>query len=188
MSEHAEAGFNQVAIVAMEARVPGAATLHRFWENLRDGVESVRFFSTEPPVVVNGLAHVKAAPLLEDVELFDAAFFGLNPGEAEVMDPQIRLFLESAWTVLEKAGYDPQQYPGRIGVFAGSAPSTYLTNHLIPNLASLRGAAGGLASFGIYNDRDALAALAAYKFDLTGPAVAVQSFCSTSLVAVHLAC
>jgi acyl transferase domain-containing protein len=188
MSERGEESLNQVAVVAMEVRMPGAATLQKFWENLRNGVESVRFFSTDPPVVVNGLAHVKAAPLLDDVELFDAAFFGLNPGEADVMDPQIRLFLESAWTVLEKAGCDPQQYPGRIGVFAGSAPSSYLTTNLMPNLASLRGSAGSLASFGIYNDRDALATLAAYKFDLTGPAVAVQTFCSTSLVAVHLAC
>ena len=188
MSEPGEVGLNQVAIVAMEARVPGAASLERFWENVREGVESVRFFSTDPPVLHGGAAHVKAAPLLDDIELFDAGFFGFSPAEADVMDPQIRLFLECAWTALEKAGCDPQQFPGRIGVFAGSAGSTYLTANLVPNLEALRSSAGALASFGVYNDRDALATLTAYKFDLTGPAITVQTFCSTSLVAVHLAC
>jgi acyl transferase domain-containing protein/acyl carrier protein len=188
MSELGEGGLNQVAIVAMEARVPGAATLERFWENVRGGVESVRFFSTDPPVVHGGVAHVKAAPLLDDIELFDAGFFGFSAGEADVMDPQIRLFLECAWTALEKAGCDPQQYPGRIGVFAGSAGSTYLTANLVPNLEAIRGSAGALASYGVYNDRDALATLTAYKLDLTGPAITLQTFCSTSLVAVHLAC
>ncbi len=155
---------------------------------MREGVESVRFFSTDPPVLHGGVAHVKAAPLLDDIELFDAGFFGFSPAEADVMDPQIRLFLECAWTALEKAGCDPQQFPGRVGVFAGSAGSTYLTANLVPNLEAIRGSAGALASFGVYNDRDALATLTAYKFDLTGPAITVQTFCSTSLVAVHLAC
>jgi acyl transferase domain-containing protein/acyl carrier protein len=187
MSERDTDGLGHLAIVAMEARVPGASTLERFWRNVREGVESVQLLDENPPSVRNGVAHVKAAPLLEGIELFDAGFFGFNPGEADVMDPQIRLFLESAWTVLEKAGCDPHQYGGRIGVFAGSAGSTYLTRNLIPNLDALRGAAGALGSFGVFNDRDALATLAAYKFDLTGPAVTVQTFCSTSLVAVHLA-
>ena len=187
MSEREEDGLDRVAIVAMEARVPGATTLERFWQNVREGVESVRFSASEAPVVSGGVAHVKAAPLLEGIDLFDAAFFGFSAGEADVMDPQIRLFLESAWTVLEKAACDPQQYPGRIGVFAGSAGSTYLTANITPNLESLRGSAGALASYGVYNDRDAIATLTAYKFDLTGPAITVQTFCSTSLVAVHLA-
>jgi phthiocerol/phenolphthiocerol synthesis type-I polyketide synthase E len=188
MSEQQNEGLGQVAIVSMEARVPGADTLDRFWANVRDGVESVQFFSTEKPVVRGGVAHVQAAPLLDGIELFDAGFFGFSPGEADVMDPQIRLFLECAWIALEKAGCDPHQCAGRVGVFAGSAGSTYLTANLLPNIEALRGSAGALASFGVYNDRDALATLTAYKFDLTGPAVTVQTFCSTSLVAVHLAC
>ena len=188
MSEREADELERVAIVAMEARVPGAATLERFWQNVRGGVESVQFFSSDPPVVANGIAHVKAAPLLDGIELFDAGFFGFSPGEADVMDPQIRLLLECAWTVLEKAGCDPQQYPGRIGVFAGSAGSTYLTANVVPNLETIRASAGALSSYGVYNDRDALATLAAYKLDLGGPAITVQTFCSTSLVAVHLAC
>ena len=101
--------LNDVAIIGMEVRVPGAATLDRYWENVRNGVESITLFDPEPPVVQNGVAHVKAAPLLEDIDLFDAGFFGFNPREAEGMDPQIRLFLDCAWTALEGAGYDATQ-------------------------------------------------------------------------------
>jgi acyl transferase domain-containing protein len=180
--------LNDIAIIGMDVRVPGAATLARFWENLRNGVESITFFSPEPSVVRNGVAHVNAAPLLEDVELFDAGFFGFNPREAETMDPQIRLFLDCAWTALEAAGYDATQYSGRIGVFAGSAMSTYLTRNLLQNPEAMRSAGAGMSSMGVFNDRDSLATIVSYKFDLTGPAVTVQTFCSTSLVAVHLAC
>ncbi|MFI5005853.1 MAG: SDR family NAD(P)-dependent oxidoreductase [Solirubrobacterales bacterium] len=180
--------LNDVAIIGMDVRVPGAATLDRYWENVRNGVESITFFDPEPPVVQNGVAHVKAAPLLEDIDLFDAGFFGFNPREAEAMDPQVRLFLDCAWTALEGAGYDATQYPGRIGLFAGSAMSTYLTGNLLHNPEAMRSAGLGMSSLWMFNDRDALATIAAYKFDLTGPAVTVQTFCSTSLVAVHLAC
>jgi acyl transferase domain-containing protein/acyl carrier protein len=188
MSAERDDHLNDVAIIGMETRLPGAATLDRFWENVRNGVESITFFDPEPPVVRNGTAHVKAAPLVDDVELFDAGFFGFNPREAEAMDPQIRLFLECAWTALEAAGYDAAQYPGRIGVFAGSALSTYLTMNLLQNPEAMRLAGPGMSSLGVFNDRDSLATIVAYKFDLTGPAITVQTFCSTSLVAVHLAC
>lgn len=180
--------LNDIAIVGMDVRLPGAATLDRYWENLRDGREPITFFSPDPPVVHNGMAHVKAAPLLEDIDLFDAGFFGFNPREAEAMDPQVRLFLDCAWTALEAAGYDALQYPGRIGVFAGSAMSTYLTQNLLKNPEAMRAAGAGMSSLGVFNDRDSLATIAAYKFDLGGPAITVQTFCSTSLVAVHLAC
>jgi acyl transferase domain-containing protein/acyl carrier protein len=179
---------NDVAVVGMDARVPGAPSLSRYWENVRNGVESVQFSAPGPPVVTNGVAHVKAAPLLDDIELFDAGFFGFNPREAEVMDPQIRLFMECAWTALETAGCDAAQFPGRIGVFAGSAGSSYLTANILPSLELLRSSGGALSSYGVFNERDALATIVAYKFDLTGPALSVQTFCSTSLVAVHLAC
>jgi acyl transferase domain-containing protein len=180
--------LNHVAIVGMDARVPGADDLAQFWCNLRDGVESVTFLTPEPPVVRRGLAHVRAVPRLEGMELFDASFFGFNPREAETMDPQIRLFLECAWHALEAAGCDPAQYPGRVGVFAGCAFSTYLTAHLLPNAEVMRASGAGLSSVGQFNDRDALASIVSYKLDLTGPAITVQTFCSTSLVAVHLAC
>src|SRR5262249_52276265 len=159
----------------------------RSWENVRGGVESIRFESADPPVVRNGVAHVKAAPVLDDIDLFDAGFFGFNPREAEGMDPQIRLFLECSWAALESAGYDAGQYPGRIGVFAGSAMSTYFTSNLLQNPEAMRNV-GGMSSFGVFNDRDALATIVAYKLGLSGPALTVQTFCSTSLVAVHLAC
>ena len=188
MSMDKDDHLNDVAIIGMDVRVPGAATLDRYWENVRNGVESITFFDPEPPVVQNGLAHVKAAPLLDDIELFDAGFFGFNPREAEGMDPQIRLFLDCAWTALEGAGYDATQYPGRIGLFAGSAMSTYLTGNLLHNPEAMRAAGAGMSSLWMFNDRDALATIVAYKFDLSGPAVTVQTFCSTSLVAVHLAC
>ena len=184
MDEH----LNDVAIVGMDVRVPGAATLERFWDNLRNGVESITLLAPEPPAVRNGMAFVQAAPLVEDIELFDAGFFGFNPREAETMDPQVRLFLECAWAALEAAGYDATQYPGRIGVFAGSAMSTYLTMNLLRNPEAMRLAGAGISSMGIFNDRDSLATIVSYKLDLKGPAVTVQTFCSTSLVAVHLAC
>jgi phthiocerol/phenolphthiocerol synthesis type-I polyketide synthase E len=180
--------LNHVAIVGMAARLPGAGDLDQFWSNLRDGVESVTFLTPEPPVIRRGLGHVKAVPRLEGMELFDASFFGFNPREAETMDPQIRLFLECAWHALEAAGCDPAQYPGRIGVFAGCGFSTYLTGHLLANPEVMRAAGSGLSSVGQFNDRDALTTVVSYKLDLTGPAVTVQTFCSTSLVAVHLAC
>ncbi len=105
------------------------------------------------------------------------------------MDPQIRLFLECAWTALEKAGCDPPAVPGpRSACSPGRRGAPTSPPNLVPNLEAIRGSAGALASFGVYNDRDALATLTAYKFDLTGPAITVQTFCSTSLVAVHLAC
>src|SRR4029079_2403033 len=110
MTGEREERLSDVAIVGMDLRVPGAATLERFWQNLVDGVESITFLSRERPVVRNGLAHVKAVPWLDDVEMFDAGFFGFNPREAETMDPQLRLFLECAWTALEAAGYDPGRY------------------------------------------------------------------------------
>ena len=187
MSTHAEHA-NHVAIVGMNVRVPGADDLEQFWTNLRDGVESVSFLSPEPPVIRRGVAHVKAVPRLQGMERFDAAFFGFSPREAETMDPQIRIFLECAWHALEAAGCDPAQYAGRIGVFAGCGFSTYLTGHLLPNAEVMRSAGAGLSSVGQFNDRDSLTTIVSYKLDLTGPAVTVQTFCSTSLVAVHLAC
>lgn len=186
--DDANANANSIAIVGMEGRFPGASDLDTFWKNLRAGVESITFFSQEPPTVRNGMAHVKAAALLEDMELFDASFFGFNPREAETMDPQIRVFLECAWSALESAGYDAKQYDGRIGVFAGCGFSTYLTANLLPNIELMRSSGGPLSSLGAFNDRDSLATLVSYKFDLTGPAVTVQTFCSTSLVAVHMGC
>lgn len=186
-------GLEGLAIIGMSARLPGAANLEAYWQNLRDGVESIRFFSAaELRAAGVGAAeledpnYVKARGALDDTELFDAGFFGFTPREAETMDPQHRLFLEEAWTALEHAGLDPDHYPGAIGLFAGSNLTGYLVRNLAPNEALVRRV--GPLQIRIRNDKDFLATLAAYKLNLKGPALNVQTACSSSLVGVALAC
>src|SRR5579859_6086595 len=182
-----------LAIVGMAGRFPGAQDVQTFWRNIAQGVVSIRPFDDEEllaagvtPALLADPNYVKAGTILEGLDLFDASFFGYTPREAETMDPQHRLFLECCWNALEQAGYDPYSYRGLIGVFAGSAFSSYFLRHLHPDgeliemLGQLQVDAG--------NDRDSLASTVSYKLNLKGPAVAVQTFCSTSLVAVHLAC
>src|SRR5215216_3025247 len=119
-----------IAIIGMAGRFPGAKNIDTFWQNLRDGVESIRTFSEEElaasgvdPAVLNDPNYVNAGAVLEDIEQFDAAFFGFSPREAAITDPQHRIFLECAWEALENAGYDPEQYPGPIAVYAGASAS-----------------------------------------------------------------
>lgn len=176
-----------IAIIGMACRVPGAKNIDEFWHNLRNGIESIKFF-TDTELQSAGIAqnllekpnYVKAAPILEDIDCLDAAFFGFSPREAEVMDPQNRLFLESAWEALENAGYNPQTYKGLIGVYGGSAINRYLLNNLIhfPNLDN---------PYGFSSEQDFLTTNVSYKLNLKGPSLNVQTFCSTSLVATHLA-
>jgi phthiocerol/phenolphthiocerol synthesis type-I polyketide synthase E len=183
---------SEIAIVGISCRFPGSSNPGQFWENLRDGVESITFLNPEElePSCIdqanpNDPNYVSAASILCDIELFDAAFFGYLPREAEVMDPQHRLFLECAWEALEDSGTDPKSYGGPIGVFAGARTNTYLFN-----LFSNREKVGSLGSFeiGLGNDLAFLPARVSYKLDLTGPSYAIHTACSTSLVAVHLAC
>ncbi|HEY0510563.1 MAG TPA: MupA/Atu3671 family FMN-dependent luciferase-like monooxygenase [Thermoanaerobaculia bacterium] len=182
-----------VAIVGLACRFPGAADPERFWRNLRNGVESVSFFSAEelraagiPPAVYEAPGYVPAHAALEGIELFDAGFFGYSPREAEVMDPQQRLFLECAWEALERAGYDPSRSPGVIGVYGGVTLSSYLLA-LDPLRDRLQAIGVDTTMLAVGNDKDSLAPRVAYKLDLRGPAVTVQTACSTSLVAVHMA-
>src|SRR5688572_29039344 len=121
-----------IAIVGMDCRFPGARDPDAFWRNLRDGIESISFFTDEElaaagiePELLKNPAYVKARSLLDEVEMFDAEFFGYSPKEAESMDPQQRLFLETAWRALENAGYDGEKYDGAVGVFAGCYLDTY---------------------------------------------------------------
>lgn len=190
-----ETGYTgmEVAVVGMAGRFPGAKNLDEFWRNLSEGRESVRFFSDEElldkgldPSLLHDPNYVKAEAVLDDVEQFDAAFFGFTPREAEMMDPQHRIFLEEAWKALEHAGYDSSKYAGRIGVFAGESPNSYLFSNLYPNRELLESA--GVFQTLIGNDRDYLATHVSYKLNLKGPGLTVQTACSTSLVAVHLAC
>jgi acyl transferase domain-containing protein/acyl carrier protein len=184
--------LNGIAIVGMSGRFPGANNLDEFWRNLRDGVESVSFFSDDDlrragvdPAVRRDPDYVGAGGVLAGVDLFDAGFFGFNPREAEAMDPQHRIFLETAWEALENAGYDPAKYPGSIGVYAGTGISTYFFN-IYDNKELLNLLGGHQVMIG--NDKDHLTTHASYKFDLRGPSVTVQTACSTSLVAVCMAC
>lgn len=182
-----------VAIVGMACRLPGANSADEFWRNLRAGRESITFFGADE-LEAAGISserfrqpnYVAAKGVLEQADCFDAGFFGFSPREASLMDPQQRVFLECAWTALEHAGYDGREYPGAVGVFAGSILSTYLLRNLWSNRELV--AAAGNFQTAIGNDPTFLASRAAYYLDLRGPSVSVGTACSTSLVAVHLAC
>src|SRR5437667_5217746 len=186
--------YECVAVIGMAGRFPRAKNLEEFWSNLRDGVESVSFFKDEElqgslldgPPPKDDPNFVKARAILEDADLFDAAFFGVNPKEAEIMDPQHRLFLECAWEAMESAGYNPDTYGGLIGMFAGSSLNTYLLSNLLTNRKLIH-LLGGFQTM-VANDKDHLTTRVSYKLNLRGPAVSVQTAGSTSLVAVCLAC
>ena len=182
-----------IAVIGMSGRFPGARNVDEFWRNLCDGVEAISFFTEEeliaagvPPEEVKAANYVRARGYLEGVEEFDAAFFGISPREAEIMDPQQRLLLECAWEAFERAGYDPETYDRRVGVYAGSSLNTYF----LQNLCSNRDLIAAIGEFQIMlaNDRDYLSTRLSYKLNLKGPSVTVQTACSTSLVAAHLAC
>jgi len=182
-----------IAIIGMSGRFPGAADVGTFWQNIAAGTKSIRFFSEDElraagveASVLSQPGYIPAGAVLENVDQFDAAFFGYAARDAQITDPQQRFFLECAWEALENAGYDPERYRGLVGVFGGSGFSTYMLNNLYNNPA-LAGLIDPL-QVSIGNDRDALASTVSYKMNLKGPSLSVQTFCSTSLVAVHLAC
>lgn len=179
-----------IAIIGYSCRFPGARNADQFWRNLQNGTESISHFSDREllsagvdPQLLSKRNYVKARGILDEPEMFDAAFFGINPSEAIVMDPQHRLFLECSWEALETAGYDADQYEGLIGVFGGASMSGYL---LV--LHSQKKLPVGPLIISIANDKDHLTTRASFKLNLKGPSLAVQTSCSTSLVAVHQAC
>jgi amino acid adenylation domain-containing protein len=180
-----------VAIIGMSGRFPGAANLDQLWRNLCNSVESISFFTPEelgPGIeehLRNDPDYIRARGLIEGADLFDASFFGISPLEASVMDPQQRVFLELAHEALENAGYAPERYKGRIGVFAGIGDNHYYTINLLshPDLLAM---AGKLAvEYG--NQKDYIALRTAYLLDLRGPAISVNTACSTTLLAVDQA-
>ncbi len=182
-----------IAVVGMAGRFPGADDLGELWRNLCGGVESVRFYSREElaaagvaPALLDDPRYVRAGAPLRDVQHFDADFFDFSAREAELMDPQHRLFLECCWEALENAGYDTRTWPGAIGLFAGMGMSGYLIRNLLSHPDLIQNA--GPLQIRILNDNNFLTSLAAYKLDLRGPSVTVQSACSTSLVATCMAC
>lgn len=183
--------FGKIAVIGMAGRYPGAADIEQFWSNLKAGKESITFFSDDEliedgvdPSFVRDPNYVKAAGVYEGTYLFDAEFFGYTPREAELLDPQHRVFLECSYHALEHAGYDPWSYDGRIGVFAGTGITQYLFELLaLPELFRTT----SRFALPTYNDKDFLATRVGYKLGLRGPCVTVQTACSTSLVAIGLA-
>ena len=181
-----------VAVIGMACRVPGARSVAEFWRNLRAGVESIRPLSREE-LLDAGLSstdlanprHVPAAAILDGQDLFDAGFFGFTAREAELLDPQHRVFLECAWEALEDAGYDPARYDGAIAVFGGGIFDSYVTWNLLP--AGVFDDKAGMLQTVLANEKDYMTSRVAYKLNLRGPACNVQTGCSTSLVAIHLA-
>src|SRR6185437_11260010 len=189
---------NAVAIVGLAGRFPGARDPEEFWRNLVAGVESISRFSEAEledafdETVRRAPNFVRARPILSDVEQFDADFFGMYAREAELTDPQQRVFLECAWEALENAGCDPRRYRGAIGVFAGCSINTYFLHHVCADRRTLEeftssyqvGCYPMLLGAGL----DFLATRVSYKLDLRGPSIDLQTACSTSLLAVAQAC
>lgn len=184
--------LDQIAVIGLACRFPGARNVDEFWHNLSHGVESVTFFTDEElraagvdETRLSDPNYVKARPVVEGIGEFDAPFFQMNPKEASMLDPQHRVFLECSWEALEAAGYDSEQYKGRIGVFAGSDTNTYLLNCVLPSIDLLSSVSVIQSKM---NDKDYLSTRVSYKLNLKGPSVTVQTACSTSLVAIHQAC
>ncbi|MFD4865849.1 type I polyketide synthase [Streptomyces sp. NPDC058412] len=183
-----------IAVVAMEGRFPGARDVREFWANLVAGEESVRPVRDEEylaaggdPAALDDPYLVKAAAAMDGADLFDADFFGLRAEEAEMMDPQQRVFLEVCHHALEQSGHDPDQFDGVIGVYGGASQSRYYLSHVRPRFdESTDPLRAWSASMG--NDPGVFATRVAYALNLTGPALTVQTACSTSLAAIHLAC
>jgi amino acid adenylation domain-containing protein/natural product biosynthesis luciferase-like monooxygenase protein len=200
MSDSADSISDGIAIIGLAGRFPGARDTAQFWKNLAGGVESIRFFSDDdfrragldPAALAKEQDFVRARSVMDDADLFDAGFFGIERREAEVMDPQHRVFLETASEALDNAGCDPERYQGAIGLFAGLSLNTYLLANLctdrqyVENLVSSYQLGEFQTILG--NDKDFLTTRVAYKLNLRGPVMTVQTACSTSLVAVAQAC
>ncbi|WP_027568239.1 hybrid non-ribosomal peptide synthetase/type I polyketide synthase [Bradyrhizobium sp. URHA0013] len=185
-----------VAIIGMAGRFPGARSVAEFWRNQLEGIESISQFRTDDIESVRGHAsdarHVNARSIIDDIELFDADFFGIYPREAELMDPQQRLFLECCWEAIESAGYVPDTYPGLIGVYGGSSLSSYFLSRLCATPGFIEKFTSGYQVSNYVemmgNSLDFLATRVSYKLNLRGPSFTMLSACSTSLLAVTQAC
>ena len=182
----------EIAIIGMAGRFPGAQHLEEFWENLKNGVESISFFTDEElkqcgisEEQLSGPLYVKAYAIIKNKEYFDSSFFGYTPKEAEAMDPQVRLFHECSWQALEDAGCDPGSYSGSIGTYAGISDGFSWRA-----LKALRTMGNGAGAMGMHmlDTSLLLSEHISHKLDLKGPSMTVFTACSTALVAVHLAC
>ena len=199
MTSNSELPPNAIAVVGMAARFPGANTLSAFWDNLRRGEESIVTLS-EDDLLAEGIpekslanhAYVRRAALVDGIDEFDSDFFGFTPQVARSTDPQHRLFLQTAFHAIEDAGYDPANIEGSVGVYATSTTSGYLLHNIMsnhdPNVVMGQGITFDMVNLSLQNDKDYLATKVAHAFNLRGPALSVQTACSSALVAVHLAC
>ncbi|WP_281253270.1 type I polyketide synthase [Mycobacterium numidiamassiliense] len=190
---------NAIAVVGMAGRFPGANSLAEFWDNLRQGKESIVTLSEQDlgaagvgEKTLSNPSYVRRAPLLEGIDEFDAEFFGFPPQAARTMDPQHRLFLQTAWHALEDAGCDPADFDGSIGVYGTTSSSAYLLHNLMshqdPHVAVGQGLNFETVGLSMQNDKDYLSTRVSHQFDLRGPSLTIQTACSSSLVAVHMAC
>ncbi|WP_338848538.1 SDR family NAD(P)-dependent oxidoreductase [Massilia sp. W12] len=183
----------EIAIIGMAGRFPGAGNVEQYWRNIAAGIESVRPLRPDE-LAAAGVSeaqlanpeNVNAGAFLEEIEYFDAGLFAYAAKEAQLMDPQHRLFLETAWEALEHAGCAPDQFEGQIGVFAGAPGSSYLLETVAKNAAALRQVA--LSDLMYENTHDLLATRVSYKLNLRGPSITLGTACSTSLVLLHYAC
>ena len=190
-----EISSSDIAVIGMNGRFPGATGLEQFWSNLCQGREGIRVVADDEllrqgvdPQVLAASDYVKAVADVHAAESFDNGFFGFSPRDAEIMDPQLRLLLECAWSTIEDAGYGLEDYRGSIGVFAGAAPNSYFIENLLSNQELMQTLAGPLSSLAVFTESDALSTMVSFKLNLRGPSITVQTACSTSMVAVHLAC
>jgi len=191
---------NRIAVIGMACRFPGANNVDEYWKNLVSGKETIRHFTDEEvsknefdfELLRKNPDYVKAKGILEDIDKFDAGFFGMTPKEAAETDPQHRVWLETAWTALEHAGCNPAAYGGAIGVFAGGSNGNYLHNNILKDPKAferfIRQHSHPSFQLSLSNDISHISTLTAYKFNLRGPAINVHTACSTSLVAIAQAC
>lgn len=190
---------NAIAVVGMAGRFPGANDVSAFWDNLRRGEESIVTFSEQElraaglgDEVLANPAYVRRAPIIDGFDEFDADYFGFPPQSARTLDPQHRLFLQCAWHAFEDAGCDPARFDGAIGVYGTCSPSGYLLHNLASHHGqdAFTGTGLNFEQFNLFlqNDKDFLATRVSHQFNLRGPSITVQTACSSSLIAVHLAC
>jgi acyl transferase domain-containing protein len=188
-------GFNTngIAIIGIDGRFPGANNIEEFWNIIKEGKETISFYSKDELLqkgvsseLLNNPNFVRAEGVIDSAEMFDSSFFGFTPREADFMDPQHRVFLETCYAALESAGYNPDSYKGDIGVFAGCSRNNYWLKNLFQHTDTMRSI--GELQMITNNDKDFLSTRVSYKLNLTGPAVDIQTACSTSLVAIHFAC
>ncbi len=186
---------DQIAIVGMSLRIPGANDTEELWSNLAAGTESISRFEKDElayPDEFDRSDFVPVKGIIDDIDMFDASFFGILPKDAKIMDPQQRIFLELAWEAMERAGYQPDNHRERIGVYAGAYFDTYLLANLCSDPKFLSDLVPqiqvGSLQTELGNDKDYLATRVAFKMNLRGPAMTLQTACSTSMVAIAEAC